>query len=267
MKEEFPDEETRMMVAAEKWDNKAKQHLNGFETKSINAEFELKDFDRNKRTAVIAHAVYDVIDRAGDISRKGMFARTWDHAKKAGLDRSIGFFINHDPERQPGLVKDVWETEHKGYTKVWFGNHTLGSDTMTMMDDGIIRDASFSFKAIQKNAKTIKGRQVRELKEVLHGETTVVYGLDPVNPLAGVVSVHKAETPVEQFKAHLQKLELFCRNTSASDNIIQSIEAEIKSAKETLGFSDTADTQQATDPPASVNKKFSDALHLLTLKI
>lgn len=267
MKDEFPDEEIRMIVAAAKWDNKAKLQLNGFEIKSINTGFELKDFDRNKRTAVIAHSVYDVIDRSDDISRKGMFNRTWDHSKKAGIEKSIGFFVNHDSERQPGLVKDTWETENKAYTQVWFGNHTLGNDVMTMMDDGIIRDASFSFKAIQKNIKEIKGKKIRELKEVLQGETSVVYGLDPVNPLAGVVSVSKAETPIQQFKAHLERLELFCRNTSASDGIIQSIEAEIKSAKEIFGFSDTVDTHLINDPSASVNKRFSDALHLLTLKI
>jgi len=91
--------------------------MTGFERKAI-AGFELKDMSREHRTAVIAHAAYNNIDRAGDISRKGMFTKTWNESKATGLDKSIGFFINHDPERQPGLVKDVWDTEEKAFTKV-----------------------------------------------------------------------------------------------------------------------------------------------------
>src|SRR5882724_6383318 len=140
--------------------------------------FELKDMSKEHRTAVIAHAVYDVLDRASppDISRRGMFNKTWMETKAKGIDKSLGFFINHNPERQPGLVKDVWEDETKAFTKVWFGNHTLGTDTMLMMDEGIIRDASFSFKALKKNFIEVKGQKVRELKEVLHGETSVIIG-------------------------------------------------------------------------------------------
>ncbi len=45
------------------------------EKKSIS--FELKDLDREKRIAIIAHAAYDNIDYTNDISRKGMFTKCW----------------------------------------------------------------------------------------------------------------------------------------------------------------------------------------------
>lgn len=260
MMSEFTDQNQRYAVCQAKFDNKSR-FKSEFEIKSV-SEFEIKDLDTNKRTAVIAHAVYDVIDKVQDISRKGMFNRSWKAAKERGIERSIGFYINHDPERQPGLVKDVWETENKAYTKVWFGNHTLGNDALMMMSDGIIRDASFGYSTLQKSFKEIKGKKVRELKEVIHGETSVVYGLEPVNDLAGVVSVTKSF----DLKSRINQLEAFCRNTKASDSTIKEIEKQISEIKGIMSRNDTEDTRIATDSSSSV-KEFANSLHLLTLKI
>jgi hypothetical protein len=225
-------------------------------------DLELSDMDMEHRTAVIAHAAYDNIDRAGDISRKGMFNKSWNETKAS----DIIFDIDHDRKLQPGKVIATFENEKKAFTKVSFGNHTLGNDTMLMMDDGIIRGASFEFITERKADLSIKGRKVRELKEVRHLATTVTLSLPPINPEAGVVSVTKADIgALAQFKAHIERMELFCRNTNATDETIKNILAEIKAAKSMLSAHDTADTHLIDAPSASV-KEFSNALHLLTLK-
>lgn len=238
------------------------------EYKSLGS-FEMKDMNRDHRTAVIAHAVYNVIDNykpIPDIARPGMFKKTWTEAKAKGVKNALGFYINHDPQRQPGTVEDVWDDEYKAFTKVRFGTHTLGQDTMLMMDEGIIRDASFSFKAIQKNFLNIKGQKVRELKEVLHGETSAVVGIPPINPLAGVVSVTKADIgALEQFKAHIERLEKFCRNTTATDETILLIADEAKAAREIISQYDTASTQLIIEPDASRTDNDSYRRQLLLL--
>ncbi len=67
--------------------------------------FELKDLDKEKRTAIIAHAVYDNIDQTDDISRKGMFTKSWNESKTAGGDNiDISFYLNHNDEQAPGKV-------------------------------------------------------------------------------------------------------------------------------------------------------------------
>ncbi|HYH15935.1 MAG TPA: HK97 family phage prohead protease, partial [Flavisolibacter sp.] len=129
------------------------------EHKSIS--FELKDMDSSSRTAIIAHAVYDNIDRTKDISRKGMFTKSW----KEGKD-DIAFYLNHNDELAPGKVVDVFEDEQKAYTKVWLGTHTLGNDTLIMMDEGIIKKASFGYAVEKKDFIQVKGQRVREIKEV-----------------------------------------------------------------------------------------------------
>lgn len=211
---------------------------------------ELTDMDRDKRTAVIAHAVYNNIDRFKDISRKGMFNKSWNETK-AG---DIRFDIDHDAKQQPGKVTRTYENELKAFTEVKFGSHTLGNDTMIMMDEGIIKGASFEFIAEKKAMIEVKGQKVRELKEVRHIATTVTLVLPPVNPLAGVVSVTKADLgALVQFKAHIDRLETFCRNTTASDEAIINILAEVKAAKEILSQYDTVSTHLADEPDTSRN--------------
>lgn len=147
--------------------------------------FELKDFSAGSRTAVIAHAVYNNIDRAGDISRKGMFTKSWKENK------NIDFLFNHEEKAVVGNVTRVFEDEEKAYTEVKFGNWTLGNDVLEMAEAGVLKGASFGYVAEKKSFITVKGKKVRELKEVYHGETSLLTVM-PCNPLAGVVSLTKS---------------------------------------------------------------------------
>lgn len=241
--------------------------MNIIEHKSVGS-FELSDMDKEHRTAVIAHAAYDNIDRFGDICRKGMFNKSWAETKSA----DIRFDIDHDRKLQPGKVLATLENETKAFTKVSFGTHTLGNDTMIMMDEGIIRGASFEFIAEKKAHLTIKNRKVRELKEVRHLATTVTLATPPVNELAGVISVTKAVDVValmNEYKTRITALDNFCRNTTASDDCIINIQNEIKAAKQFISSFDTAFTQPITEPDASRddNDNFHKKLLLFNLQL
>lgn len=297
--------------------------------------FELLEMNTQHKTAVIAHCAYDNIDKAKDISRRGMFNKSWKENK------AIDFLIDHDKGQKPGLVTKTYEDEKKAYTGVKFGSHTLGNDTMLMMDEGIITGASFGFYTVKANKIEVKGQKVRELKEVIHAETTVAYKLAPVNDMAGVVMVTKAGemtydlsalefktlSPAEfdilkqlasndqaqleslvrlsgsldktsdlynwvlyqisrradfsdgirsqikynsgEMKAvadHLQKMETFCRNTTASDDCIASVTRRIDETKAILSQYDTAYTGLISQPDASRNDNdnFRKQLLLIT---
>ena len=99
------------------------------EHKSVSIE--LKDFSAKSRTAIVAHAVYDNIDRVGDISRKGMFTKSW---KESPL---VDFWFNHGPKQVPGTVTRTFEDETKAYSELKFGNWTLGNDVLEMADAGV----------------------------------------------------------------------------------------------------------------------------------
>lgn len=222
------------------------------EKKSL--KFELKDLDKSQRTAIIAHAAYDNIDYTKDISRKGMFTKSWSENKE-----DINFYLNHNDEQAPGKVIDVYEDEGYAYTKVWLGTHILGNDVLTMMDEGVIKKASFGYFTIKSNPLNIKGMKVRELKEVKHIETSVLTKL-PANSMAGIRSVVKSmgcdiEDFFKELKGNISTMEYFCRNSNASDETIKSIEAELENTKQLISEYNTVNTQAediSLEPVASI---------------
>lgn len=186
------------------------------ERKSIN--FELKDLDKSKRVAIIAHATYDNIDQTDDISRKGMFTKCWQENKD-----DINFYLNHNDEQAPGKVTELYEDDKNAYTKTWCGTHTLGNDVLTMMDEGIIKKASFGFYTTKSNILNVKGKKVRELKEVRHTETSVLTKM-PANQKAGVRSVVKSFFNLSEVKTLTTDEQLMLKNIIASDqNILEQL--------------------------------------------
>lgn len=217
------------------------------ERKSIT--FELKDLDKSKRTAIIAHAAYDNIDFTKDISRKGMFTKSWQESKS-----DISFYLNHNDEQAPGKVVDVYEDDKFAYTKAWLGTHTLGNDVLTMMDEGVIKKASFGYATVKSNRLKIKDQSIRELIEAKHFETSVLTKM-PANMKAGVMSVTKAfegvtDKEIKEFYDQLTVMEKFCRNTKASDGCIIHILEEVENTKQFIAEYNTAFTHN--EPGVSV---------------
>lgn len=173
--------------------------------------FELKDMDMTKREAVIAHAEYDTIDRVQDISRKGMFTKSWNENSS-----DINFYLNHNDEQAPGKVTKVWEDDKNAFTKAWLGTHTLGNDVLLMMDEGVIKKASYGYITHKSNIVNSNGKKARELKEVSHLETSVLTKI-PAHPNAGVRSVTKSFFDLSEVKSLSQQEQDLLKNMISSD--------------------------------------------------
>ena len=181
-------------------------------------DFELKGIDKGKREAVIAHATYDDIDRVGDIARKGMFTKSWNESKS-----DINFYLNHNDEQAPGKVVDVFEDNQHAYTKTWLGTHTLGNDVLLMMDEGVIKKASFGYATIRSNKIEVKSKKVRELKEVIHFETSVITKI-PAHNKSGVISVTKSLFNLSEVKTLTTDEQTILKNIISSDqNILEQL--------------------------------------------
>lgn len=228
------------------------------EYKSIG--FEVKDVDRGKRKAIIMHAGYDNVDRTNDISRKGMFTKSWLENKE-----DISFYFNHDPNQAPGKAVNFFEDDKGAYTEVFLGTHTLGEDTLKMMEEGIVKNASFGYVAIKTN---ILGDGVRELKEVRHIETSVLTKLQ-ANPLARVMNVQKSfeQEDLVLLKSAIDEMETYCSKSTASDNTIIYLNNQILQAKTVLSkYYETTEAGSPLQPSKENDKAFADQLYLLTLK-
>lgn len=222
--------------------------------------FEAKDVDRGKRKAIIMHAGYDNVDRTNDISRKGMFTKSWLENKD-----DISFYFNHDKGQAPGKPTNFFEDDKGAYTEVYLGTHTLGEDTLKMMEEGIVKNASFGYVAIKTNI--VEGG-VRELKEVRHIETSVLTMLQ-ANPLARVMNVQKSfeQDDFVELKHAIDEMEKFCRNTTASDKTIIYLQKQVEQAKSILSkYDENTPAEKSLEPGKGNDKAFADQLYLLTLK-
>lgn len=317
------------------------------EYKSI--PLEVKDLDIKKGEAIIAHSVFDSIDLVDDIARTGMFTKSWNETKGLHKDGSVLYdidvLLNHDENKAWAAAIGVLDDGKKGYTHVKAGEHTDGKDVILMLDSGIARKASFGFVAQKAKRLTLEKKSVRELKEVMHLETSVLTKL-AAHPKAGVIAVRKSfqglqmdiksltdseqrflinmlgnrqidlqslvnfsgaldvasdlytytqywisrmndmigdmksqlkyntkSLPVDsETKAAIDRMRKFIKNSTASDETLQEIEADLKSFEGQLNAINTADTPiDITEPSVSAGnesetKDLGDELLLLTLK-
>lgn len=227
--------------------------------KSAGIQLELKDLDTSKRTAVIKHAVYNSIDKVGDISHKGMFTKSWSE----GLPK---FYFNHNKEKKPGKTLRVFEDSDGAYTEVKFSNTTLGNDVMEMIADDIIEGASYGYETIKRDYSEIKGRRIRNLREVKHPETSIL-NIEPAHDGAGIISLIKSIDEISEdeinnlltwgnehilsLKSYIEKIDNYCRKAKASDETITTLQNNLTEYKQIISEYDTAITPLAMKPVAS----------------
>jgi HK97 family phage prohead protease len=227
------------------------------ETKDI--QFELKDL--NKKEVVFAHAVYDVVDRVGDISRKGMFNKSWRENKS-----SIGFYLNHNENKTIGRAVEFWEDDSKAYTRAEFGTDKEAKDALELIDNRMISTASFGYTAIRKEFKTVVKHRIRELKEVKHHESSLLtFDKAPANPGTGIISLKSDELQnyIVELNENVDTMEKFCRKSTASDETIISILNHISELKSILERCTTHAVSNETPAPDTV--EFANQLYLLNL--
>lgn len=126
----------------------------------------IKDIDFQKRTAVIAQATYNSLDREGDRANKGMFTKSWNENRA-----DIRLFKNHNKYSGPGRVDEFWEDEQHAYVKAYLGTNTEGEDVLRQLDEKIIVASSFGFNPVKTAKMSNKGL---DLKEVQWLETSVL---------------------------------------------------------------------------------------------
>jgi HK97 family phage prohead protease len=146
----------------------------------------IKDIDFQKRTAVIAQATYNSLDREGDRANKGMFTKSWNESRS-----DIRLFKNHNKYSGPGRVDEFWEDEQHGYIKAYLGTNTEGEDVLRQLDEKIIVASSFGFNPVRAPKMSNKGV---DLKEVQWLETSVLTHWG-AHKDSGVVSVQKHWSP------------------------------------------------------------------------
>src|SRR6478752_6076160 len=162
------------------------------------AQNSIMHVDLGKRTAVTAFAIYKSLDRDRDRAHKGMFTKSWQEFE------DVRVFLNHDKTLAPArletgngtgkMAQSFWEDDDHAYAKMWFGTHTLGEDTLKMMDEKLITDSSYLFAPMANKYKKNEAGGYN-FYEVFLKEVSVLTHWG-AHPESKVVSVNKSANEI-----------------------------------------------------------------------
>lgn len=187
-----------------------------------NYEYELKDVDNTSRTIIQAFAKYDTPDADKDISRKGLFTKSWNENKNR-----IKHLLNHDVTKPVGKPENIYDEQGFAIMKSKIGTHKLGDDFLEMAVSGLITEASYGAIPTRYNKLKGGGRELLETK-LMEISSLTHWGAQQFTPLLSVNKCLDKETYVQKLLKRSEALEKFCKSSTASDETIELLLLESK---------------------------------------
>ncbi len=174
-------------------------------------------------------AYFGNIDAHGDIIEKGAFAKTLADRK----DR-IAFCYQHDIWNPIGKIMEIFEDEKGLFIKVILSAADM--DIQTKVKEGILKEMSIGYRAMESASEVRDGEDVNVLKEIKLFEVSLVTVAS--NPLAVIETMKSEQDKQDYVKKEFDRLLAIVRN----DKITYELE-KLKS----LIFS--APAEVITEPP------------------
>ena len=197
----------------------------GYATKDISTASSIKDIDGKKGIITGYFAHFNSLDSDGDIIVPGAFAKTFKERGPGSAQPRIKYLRNHIITEPVGIFTELKEDATGAYYEAKAGTNFVGQDTIKMIESGIITEHSFGFDTVKKELKS-NARYLQELI-VWEGSALTAWGANERTGAAMLKSLGKdgyTEMLVKRSKA----IELFCRNSSATDETIELLLLETK---------------------------------------
>jgi hypothetical protein len=156
-------------------------------------------------------AVFGNIDSTGDVIQKGAFTKTLMERK----DR-IAFAYQHDIWNPIGKILDIKEDSKGLYLKVMLS--AAEDDIQTKVKEGILKEMSIGYRAINSTAGVQDGQDVQYLNEIMLYEVSLVTIAS--NPLA-VITRMKAEEKADFIDTEFERLIAIERNQAKKFDLMK----------------------------------------------
>lgn len=145
-------------------------------------------------------AVFDNVDRQGEVIRPGAFTKTINEAVKTG---KVLLMVRHfahggDVLETIGKVIEAEEDETGLYIKAQFSERSLAQEVRSMAKEGLVTSMSIGYETIQERSIIEEGITVTELIELKLGEVTLTNV--PANELAIVTGAKSLALGIERIK-------------------------------------------------------------------
>jgi len=184
-----------------------------------------KDVDGKKGIVTGYFASFDSLDSDGDVIKKGAFDKTIKATGPQSAKPRIKHLLNHDPSQPLGVITMLKEDDKGLYYESKLGSHALGIDFVKMVESNLINEHSIGYQTKTFNQVTAwedykEGMIRRELTELKlwEGSSLTAWGANSNTPMTGMKSVE-----INKLLNKSEAIEKFCRDTKASDEIVETL--------------------------------------------
>ena len=197
-------------------------------------------------------AIFDNVDRGGDVIKKGAFAKTI--SENGG---SVIMVANHDQNKPIGRVTEMKEDATGLLFKGYLSKTDRAQEYKQLMKDGVVDSFSIGYAVVKGDRNDHGGRDLAELK--LFEISPVAIPMNPEAKLLEVKNISKEDNREET----LERFETLAKTIGKKSMKLQN-EAELlklaelyKSVTQPL----QVDTEPIIDPEVQANLDFLNALN------
>jgi len=145
----------------------------------IIGRFEVKAVNTEERTFEGYCAVFENVDRGGDIIEKGAFTRTIGMNVKAGKVKLLDHHNRWSVKDLVGKLLEAKEDDFGLWIKAYVSETPLGDQVLTQIKEGVLDALSFGYNAIKFEYQEVGDKIARRLKEVALFEVSpVIFGMN-----------------------------------------------------------------------------------------
>lgn len=218
---------------------------------------QLKDFDKSRRIISAYYTAFGNEDADTDIGTKGMTLKSVAENGPKSQKPRIKHFMNHKTLNPAiSLITDMGEDEYGAYYTGIVGTHNDGVDFLKQADSGLITEHSYGLTPLQRDSSD--RRKMLQVK-VWEVSSLTFLGANENTPFISLGKSLAKEDILKYYIDRQAKLEKFCRNSDATDELIESLLIEYKFLTQNIldllttttptavKASEMPGTQQATD--------------------
>jgi HK97 family phage prohead protease len=202
----------------------------------------IKDIDTEKREVVFAFAMFDY-DSDGDLTVSTAFDKTMSESGPKGSNR-IRHVWNHDRKDLPiGTPKDMWSEGGYALARSGMLKNQKANDVWDAYKNGAVNEHSYWGKSFNTGVNEKGGKLIKEVK--LFEVSTVLWGAQENAKLLEMIK--SGVKPEGCLLEYFDELTKYVKNSSASDEFLETLELEILKGRDIVESLEKAGRQKTPD--------------------
>ena len=223
------------------------------------------DVDEKKGIITGYFAVFNNEDSDGDTILPGAFTKTILERGPASSQPRIKHLLNHSVYQPVGVLQVLQEDQKGLYYESKPGTHSIGIDTVKMIESGLITEHSFGFETVRKqvinpDADWKDRKQILQELKLWEGSSLTAWGANEQTGGATLKSMGK-DAYIKMLNDRQKALEKFCSNSTATDETIELLLLESKQLTQIiLDISQKSTAPETPTPPDKGRKSEKSTL-------